>query len=258
MHLPCETSTILDANWRATAVAPAIEAGQVHLWAVVLDDMIDEHLPSHAALLCPAEQRRAGRIRRQPHRDRYIVGRSLLRRLLGGYLRLPASDLSFSYNGQGKPQLAQAQRENLSFNLAHSGGLAIYAFARGAAVGIDLEAIDPARQIAGVAQRFFTPTEWQAMAQLDADAQIEAFYRIWTQKEAYVKALGDGLLAQIDQFDVAVGSNTKLGLQNHRGDARQVERWNFIAPAGINGYAAALATDGPCQQLSYMRWPARS
>lgn len=254
MVFPCETPDILAANWRAPEAEPSLEPGAVHLWAVVLDEHLHEAAAQHLPQLAPDEQERAMRIRRQPQQQRFIVGRSLLRQLLGRYLATPGHELEFNYNGMGKPRLPLAEREGLSFNLAHSGSLAVYAVARGAAVGVDVEAINPQRKLAEIAQRFFTPTEWQAMALLDDRQQIEAFYRIWTQKEAYVKAHGNGLLAQIDQFDVAVSPETPLGLQDHRVDKGEIHRWQFIAPTGLKGFAATLATDGPCDQVHTLRW----
>lgn len=254
MVLPCETPEILAANWCAAPAAPAPSSGHVHLWGVVLDELITPELPARLALLSLDERRRASRIRRPLQQQRFIVGRSVLRQLLAGYLDQSPASLSFSYNGMGKPHLMQAAAAGLSFNLAHSGSLAVYAIACDAAVGVDVEAINPHRRLADLAQRFFTPREWGAMALLDADQQVQAFYRIWTQKEAYVKANGDGLLAQIDQFDVAVSPDAQPGLQDHRLDPREVGRWRFMSPTGLNGFAATLATDQPCRQLHYLRY----
>jgi 4'-phosphopantetheinyl transferase len=94
---------------------------------------------------------------------------------------------------------------DIRFNLAHSGSLAVYGFARGCEIGIDVEECRPLRDLESIARNCFSESETSHLLCLDvAEDRLQAFYRCWTRKEAYVKAVGEGLFYPLQRFEVTV------------------------------------------------------
>ena len=177
-----------------------LQSDEVHVWRSSLD------LPSEielAKLLSSDEQNRADRFRFAQHRQRFIVGRGILRSLLGRYLHIEPAQLQFIYSEKGKPSLAN---QSLQFNVAHSQGLALYAIARDRPVGVDLEQMRTIADLDSLAQRFFSLNEHAAIGALPVSQKSQAFFRYWTCKEAYLKATGDGL-AKLQELEISLDSN---------------------------------------------------
>jgi len=179
-----------------------------------------------AKLLAPGERERAYRFRFTRDRGRFIVARAALRQLLGASLGQPPSLVAFTYGPNGKPALADAGA-GLCFNLSHSAELALCALAPGTELGVDVEAHRPLDDMDALAERFFAPAE-VAWLQQQAD-RMAAFFRLWTCKEAYVKALGLGLSLDTRSFAVDLA-------------AGRVGDWYLRAFTPAPGYAAALCS----------------
>jgi len=199
---------------------------------------------------------RARRFHFQRDSERFIVTRGLLRCILGRYLGIEPGRLRFVYNSYGKPALATASDEGaLCFNLSHSGGLALYAVARGRQVGIDLERIRAVPEIEQIAQRFFSSREYAAFRSLAAGLRQEAFYSCWTRKEAYIKARGQGLSLPLDQFDVSLVPGEPARLLDVRGDSQDGHHWLLRELEPGPGYVAALAVEGHGWKLKCWHFP---
>jgi 4'-phosphopantetheinyl transferase len=126
-----------------------------------------------------------------------------VRGLLAAYLDRRMADVRIEHGAYGKPQIADAA---LEFNLSHSGGALLLGLSRDRAVGVDLETAQrKTRPVAELARRWFAPAETAALEVLPADRQQAAFLRLWTAKEALVKAQGSGIGAGLHQavFDPA-------------------------------------------------------
>lgn len=171
------------------------------MWRVELASVPDEL----GALLCDEERVRAERILRTRQRVLWFRARAVLRELLGRYLREDPCALKLASSAHGKPKLAVAgrssnieclqlgaHRRRLSFNLSHSGGLALYAFARAGAVGVDIER--PRRRIeaVAVAERVLGVAEARRLEGFDSAHRQREFLRAWVQREAALKCLGVG------------------------------------------------------------------
>jgi 4'-phosphopantetheinyl transferase len=182
----------------------ALAPGEVHVWAVSLHGDSD----AFAALLSPKERERAARFRFADHQRRFQIGHGALRAILGGYLDVDPSAVEFAQGPRGKPYLAGAGNGPF-FNLSHSGKLALIAVAP-SEVGIDLEKVRHLESLTAIAQRHFSPTEFAALDALQDEARRLAFYRCWTRKEAYIKALGVGLAMPLDTFDVSLGERPEF------------------------------------------------
>lgn len=150
------------------------------------------HGAYYASLLSSDERIRADRMLDPICRDRFVVGRGILRELLGRSLGLSGNQLVFAYGAHGKPSLASPHNAGVEFNVSHSDGQALIAIAP-VPIGVDLEKIRPVRHLNRLAARFFAPREVAAIAQVPIEHRSLLFFRYWTCKEAFLKATGDGL-----------------------------------------------------------------
>ena len=228
---------------------PALSVQEVHVWcAELIAESAD--VDEIAACLSPEEFERADRFIDEKHRTHFIVARSVLRQLLGQYLELEPGAITFIYGEHGKPSIAGAE---LCFNLSHSHGLALYAVARERQVGVDVEF--PRAQVAHerIASRFFSIKEQAALAEQPETERCTAFYNIWTRKEAYLKARGDGISAGLDTFSVSLDAEARL-LHSEEG-AAEPARWKLSALQPAPGYVAALCAAGDWQ-LKCFAWGA--
>ncbi|MDQ2975523.1 MAG: 4'-phosphopantetheinyl transferase superfamily protein, partial [Acidobacteriota bacterium] len=188
---------------------------EVHLWQARLDDQLAVTLKP---LLSEEETARANRFHFIKDRNDFIVARGLLRKLLAAYLGVAGSaDLTFSYGDKGKPFLAENQRSSINFNLAHSHGMALYAFSHDRELGVDLEFVKDELADEEIADRFFSTTEVKALQRVPAELRRQAFFNCWTRKEAYIKARGEGLSMPLNDFDVSLAPGEPAALlRNHK------------------------------------------
>ncbi|MEV4490111.1 4'-phosphopantetheinyl transferase superfamily protein [Micromonospora coxensis] len=156
----------------------------VHLWPIALDQPPSVVAALHA-VLDPAERRRAAAHGDAVLSRRFVVARGVARAVLGAYLHRPAASLRWSTGRWGKPALADAAA--LCFNLSHTADVAVLAVSGGRPVGVDIERRRPGLSAVAFAARYFPPAEGDHVRTGGHDA----FLRLWTRKEAWVKAAGD-------------------------------------------------------------------
>jgi 4'-phosphopantetheinyl transferase len=237
--------------WRRRGPAapmPELANDEVHVWCQTLSNPWTKSSETYR-LLSPDEQNRANRFKVEHARDQFIGSRVVLRRLLAGYLGIEANDLVFSYHEGGKPRLAGLQGEHLEFNLSHSGGFVVCAIARQRALGVDIEQIRPDVSYEDIVQAHFSAREIEGLARLPPEARRYAFFAAWTKKEAYVKALGEGLNVCIRAIEVGV--NPPLPSRFLAGTEPVWELCAFDATATCPG---ALVYQGPPARVSYLSW----
>jgi 4'-phosphopantetheinyl transferase len=173
-----------------------VSRASADIWVVPIRprrELVDELKPT----LSPDEIARALRFRAEDHRDFFIVGRAILRELLSCYMPDSPESLVFRYGSKGKPYLRD--HPSLQFNLAHSGGRAVYAVG-GDELGVDIELIKPLTDWRKISVRFFSAREVEELERLDPARQVSGFFSCWTRKEAYVKATGEGLATPLGRF----------------------------------------------------------
>lgn len=230
----------------------------VDLWCVDLDaPPIDQD--QLARWLQADEQQRAARLRRERDRKRFTIGRGLLRAILARYMQVGPGTLRFTYGVYGKPALANlAWSVPIHFNFAHSNNLGVLAVGLGP-VGVDVEVIHPLPDLAGLIARYLAPPEQLALAALDDHARLEAFYRIWTRKEAWLKLGGEGLTW--DPTQIAVSHDAPARLLWVAATDGALSNWSLLnldlsrrspitttEPATITA-SGALAVRGPAPTL---------
>lgn len=185
-----------------------------------------------------------------------MVGRGVLRDILGRYLQIKPSQVQFRYGQYGKPALVEAAETStrLEFNLSHSGPLALYAVTPTQPVGIDLEAIRPLTDMEEIAHRFFAPSEYKTLLALPDEQRLLAFFNGWTRKEAYIKALGTGLSHPLHTFKVSLVPGQPASLLDVEGDPQATGRWSVLAFTPAAGYVAALSIAQQGVQTHYYQW----
>ena len=205
-----------------------------------------------AAVLAPDEQARAGRFYFERDRLRFVAGRGLLRMILGRYLAVAPERLRFEYTQFGRPLLADPPSD-IAFNVSHSENMFVLAVAWGREIGVDVEAVRPLADAQAIAGRFFALGEQAVLFGLPAAELEEAFFRCWTGKEAYIKALGSGLSQPLDEFEVAFRPGEEPRLLWVKGKPEEAGRWRMVALEPAEGFVAAVIVEGQDWELVVKR-----
>jgi 4'-phosphopantetheinyl transferase len=220
---------------------PALDADRVDLWPIDLDEPADDTTWS---TLDEAERARAHRFRFDIHRDRFVVGRAMVRRLLGAYLEHDPASLVVRATAAGKPYLDGAGTD-VRFNLSNAGGVGLLGVTLGREIGVDLEPLRDVDWGPDIARQFFSEHEIRSLFAFPERDRSLAFLRAWTRKEAVLKAKGDGLLAPLHDFDVTLDEQAHLLAT--RWDEADAARWQLHdASATMPGHVAAIAVEGEC------------
>ncbi|ARI51188.1 hypothetical protein A6E92_02815 [Streptomyces sp. S8] len=204
-------------------------------------DLPPPEVESLAGLLDVRERARLETLRSAEHRRRFTVAHARTRQALGERLGLPAVRVRFRFGPHGKPGLdGDAEARDLRFSLTHSGELAVVALSRGREVGVDVEHLDPSRDPVRFAARWFPPDESAWVAGAAAQDRLPGCLRLWTRKEACVKATG-GRLVQ----GLALPVGTAPHPQTVKGPPGFPGPWTVMdLPAGP-AHAGAVALEGP-------------
>lgn len=210
--------------------------------------------PDFFQLLSSDEKDRANALRFRKDSEAFILTRAALRLILSEYTHIEAGQLRFTYNDFGKPYiLKRTHSETVQFNVSHSAQVGYIAIAQTAEVGIDVEHFTPSRanELTQLAERFFSESECNQIKRMPGPAQPAAFYRLWTRKEAYLKALGKGLSVPLNAFEVSLDTNV---IHSRQEELDTVDWQLFDIPTQTH-YLAALATRKNIRELRNLDFP---
>jgi 4'-phosphopantetheinyl transferase len=233
-----------------------IGADEVCVWLVSLN-VNDERRALLASFLSDDERERANRYLIPTARETFVVARGTLREVLGNYGRMAPEKLRFSYPCLcGRPDCAPSQRKPhlerrpglppLSFSVSHTASLALIAVAGGRRVGVDVERCAADRVLDPLVSRAFSEDERATWEALPEDQRVEAFFRGWTRKEAYVKARGCGFALPPAEVEVSLEAGDAQALRRVRGDPGEAARWRLHDVPSPPGHVAGLAVEGDC------------
>ncbi|MDF2940877.1 MAG: 4-phosphopantetheinyl transferase [Gammaproteobacteria bacterium] len=211
-----------------------LNSNEVHLIAADLSE--NSELAVYEGYLSSQEKQRAKRFYSFELRSHFIMARGILRKVLGDCLNISPEQIEFQYQDLGKPELKNYP--DLQFNLSHTGPIALYALSLKQPIGVDIERIRSCDELE-LAERFFAQSEYQSLLNLKPELRLDAFFQIWTQKEAYIKALGKGL-AYLDQFSVA--------------DSEALKDWHLKVFDYQYEYKAAFATKQLVKHVGYWKF----
>jgi 4'-phosphopantetheinyl transferase len=238
-------------------VAPLRE-DEVHVRIACLDRRQAEQ-SYFESILAADEIDRANRFHFHKDRERFVAGRGMLRMILSSYVGVPPGEIIFTYGSRGKPGLQpQVGRPAIQFNLAHSHGTAIYAMTQDRSVGVDIESVQADFPVEDVAGRFFSMSEVSALQALPSTLRTEAFFKCWTRKEAFVKALGDGLSCPLRDFDVSLAPGEPARLLRVGWAPEEASRWCMEDIDSVPNCAAAVVYSGSPCRLHVSQWDSNS
>ena len=243
-------------SWLPPPDRPVALDEDVQVWRIYLDLPASE-IDDMKGVLSAEEKTRAARFVFDKHRARFIAGRASLRRILGRYLGRAPERLEFGYGHRGKPYLKNDPPGNpLRFNLSHSSELALLAVVGSRDIGVDVERVRAVQYHLKIAGRFFSPGEVAVIRSLPPEVQFEAFFNCWTRKEAYIKALGDGLAYPLDAFEVSLAPGAPAALLSVRDDPEASSKWFLQAMAPARGFVGAVALKGKGYRMTFWEWRA--
>ena len=238
----------------STVAGTTLARNEAHVWWASLDASA-AHVRRFAGLLSTDEARRGRSFHFERDQRRFVVGRGLLRTILGRYLGTDPRRLRFDYGRHGKPALAgELGVDGLRFNLAHSEDVAVFAVALGSEIGVDVECLRPVPDADRIAKDCFSARENAVYSAMGPGLRLRAFFDCWTRKEAFVKAIGDGLTHPLDTFDVSLAPDEPARLVQVHGDLQATARWSLQALDGGPHCAAALVVDGQGSRLVSRAW----
>lgn len=215
--------------------AESLTGSIVHVWMVDLGPSVEKRTP---------QSRDAQR----------AASREKSRRILGGYLDCPPEAVTIERIEGGKPVLPGSSNDGLSFSLSHSDAAACLAVAVGRAVGVDVERVRADVDALGIAGRFFTVREADALRSLHPSERIEAFFRTWARKEAYVKGLGEAVPAGLKRFVILVGASGRPRVASTEFETTGRSTWLLRDLEAPTGYVAALAVEGEIDRVVYFTY----
>jgi len=233
---------------------PGLSIGEIHVWTVRL---VDDHNATADLLRFLGQKERSQAARFSFERDRahFIQAHAIVRQILANYYDADAATLTFARNRHGKPYLfPRANGPNLQFSISHSGNCCMLAVRLDHSIGIDVEKVRDLPQAMNIAQSYFTPGETRVLAALQGVPQRDAFFALWTHKEATVKGLGISLAANLGRLEFQLDPVRSPRLIAWDGDQSLAQRWSIRRLDPSPGYVAAVASVHPIRSLTLQNW----
>jgi 4'-phosphopantetheinyl transferase len=227
---------------KTSPVKTQISNATVDVWFCRIDEIRDEYRRL-LGFLSPDEKERADRFHFEKHHRQFVSGRGVLRTILACYLDNTPEQVRFAYTKYGKPFLeGPPGSPEITFNMSHSEDLCLYAISRDRDVGIDVEHIRSDVDIEAVSASVFSQRELDEFSRVEPSLRPNAFFDLWTRKEACVKAVGGGLSIPLNSVEVA-------GVVEVHGRS-----WSIAGLVPSEGYIGAVAVEGGDISVNVSRW----
>ena len=222
---------------------PPLEANQLHILALRIESLAKDDTLL-LATLNDEERKRAERFINPEHGYKFSLTRGMLRRCLGFYLNQPPQTIVFSFNEHGKPEIKSlVNNHQFFFNVSHSHEMAAFLFAYDGRVGIDIERIKPVKDLLGLAKHVCHPDEFAEFTSMDEAQREVAFYRLWTRKEAFIKANGQGLSMGLRSIYIGCGPRDHITEIKYK--TRTLTDWRIKDLPCDPEYRMAIAVEAP-------------
>lgn len=203
---------------------------QIHLWQYAIGKTpVDEDLAYAMTLLSDAERQRCAAFYFEKHRTEYALSHAILRLVLSEYAPVKPQEWRFVTGEWGKPEIdGPALDPPLWFNLSHTGGFVACVAGRVRELGVDVENLSRMTSCDEIAKHSFAAAEFEYLRNLPPALQHEAFFRIWTLKEAYIKAVGKGLSIPLDSFHFHFSTENPLRVTLEVTGESNPGAWSFF------------------------------
>ncbi len=220
-----------------------------HVFLLDFRTIDDSKLEAYEKPLSEEELKRLDEFSDPALRRKQLITRMAVRSCLSQYSdSISPEDWTFAHNANGKPQVAEDAPMDLSFNLSHSGEWLAVAITVEADIGIDLQERDPHRSVTALAERFFHPDEARELAEMTEKRQPEQFFRLWTLKEAYLKAVGKGIANGLDKARFHIDNNGLINAEFDPALKDDAHQWQFHHYELDDDYCLSLAMKQPRAQ----------
>ena len=193
---------------------------QIEIWHHDLN-FIPEN---YEKVLNKEEMQKASKYKFDIHRKHFIASRCFQRNILSRYLGLNASDIIFNYTKHGKPYV---ENTNISFNLSNSGEMASIAISNNIVLGLDIELHKEIDDLNAIAKNFFSSREYAKFFKITPENKVKCFYEIWTRKESFIKAIGEGLSYPLDKFEVSFDNDNPPRIKTINDSAKNASDWHL-------------------------------
>jgi 4'-phosphopantetheinyl transferase len=237
--------------WQTPPPNIMLDNESVHVWRIRLDCDIQRQNQLRMQL-STEEKKQADRFQFEQDRSRYQIAHGAMRMILGGYLECTPQSIEFLYSDKGKPYLPQMT--NLYFNLSHSSEVALLAVTKMGEIGVDIEHHRQLDEIHQIARQCFSVQEYQQFASLQPPDNLRAFFNGWTRKEAFIKALGQGLSYPLDKFSVSLLPSELSRLLAVEGKEDEAENWTIFAILSGEVFSSAFALRQKTVMVKYWDW----
>lgn len=234
---------------RISDVSP-LSDGELHIWKINSENFIQSS-PVLYEILSVEEKQRAERFHFENDKIVYICARSILRMLLSKYINQDYSSIDFNFNEYGKPELPEViNPKNIKFNVSHSENLVLIGFIPNVSLGVDIEYILPNSDLIEIASKYFSSKEIDSLIRFPGEKRTEAFFNCWTRKEAFIKAVGEGLSYPLDKFSVSLNDefDVEITIENNQQESSQ---WKLISFQPEERFAGAFAVKGQIKKINF-------
>jgi 4'-phosphopantetheinyl transferase len=229
--------------------------GEIHIWSSRLDQP-GEVIEDCRRVLTIPDLERIERYKTAQLRNRHTVARGLLISLIALYTKKNPRQVRLQSNEFQRPVLVDdLGATELQFSLSHSNHMGLYAFTRGALIGVDLEENMPMADWHGVKSLCLSDYEKGWFSQFPPERQFESFLQIWTIKEAYLKAIGTGLAIPPTNIEVEFTEGHGFRFHKTKTDGNDNGRiWTILPLSQLPGFSAAVVVEGEASELRYFYW----
>jgi 4'-phosphopantetheinyl transferase len=229
-----------------------LNESEAHIWRADLAVFDTSFQSKFLQLLSPDEQIRAQKFRFVKDSNNFINARGILRSLIGKYLDINPAEISFQYSKFGKPVISN--NDSLQFNISHSQNMALFAFTAKFNIGVDVEFVNPDIEVKDIAANFFSANERKNLLALPNEEQAAGFFNCWTRKEAFIKAVGEGLSFPLDSFEVSLKPSepARLLATNWAPDA--ISKWSLYPMSPAENFVGCVAIEGLVDQVRFWNW----
>jgi 4'-phosphopantetheinyl transferase len=224
---------------------------EAHIWRADLK-FNECFKSSFLKLLSPDEKSRAHKFRFIKDSMNFIIARGILRSLIGKYLEINPAEVSFRYSEFGKPDIAD--NHFLQFNISHSQNIALFAFTKKLNVGVDVEFVNPDIEVKDIAAKFFSPNEVSNLFALPEKKHTLGFFNCWTRKEAFIKAVGEGLSFPLNKFEVSLEPDEPVKLLATDWEPKDVSKWSIYSISPAANFVGGLAIEGVVEKIKFWNW----
>jgi len=229
-----------------------LNINDVHIYRIDISEHTGS-LPQLKKFLSGDEIKKADRFKFTKDSQSYIISRSFLRNILSENTNIKPAEIKFSYTETGKPFIEYSK---IHFNLSHSGDRCIIAVSMTAETGVDIEKVRDSEDLIKVAGRYFSETEIIYLKKFQGKEVTDNFFRIWTLKEAFIKAIGEGLSFPLKDFSVTDRTGNIPVLSFNNASAHSEKNWSLQILENESGYVSSLAINSDNVNIIYKKIPA--